>query len=202
MEKETKEIKAIIFDYGGVFTRETRLLPMYEHCAKKYGKEISERLMEKANEAWNHEQVVKSPVGSYWNILSDHFGVSAEEVLEESGNFYGFEKDVLELAKSLKKKYKVGMITNNIMHWFDDNIKNRGLDEVFDDIVTSYDVGIAKPDRRIYELALENLGVLADECVFIDDSERNIIGAQNVGMRTVLFKNLGQLEDELKELGI
>jgi epoxide hydrolase-like predicted phosphatase len=61
------------------------------------------------------------------------------------------------------------------------------LDELFDDVVDSSFVGMRKPDPRIFELALERLGVGADEAVFIDDAPGNVAGAEKVGISAVLI---------------
>lgn len=61
------------------------------------------------------------------------------------------------------------------------------LDELFDDVVDSSFVGMRKPDPRIFELSLERLGVTADEAVFIDDAPGNVAGAEKVGLSTVLI---------------
>jgi putative hydrolase of the HAD superfamily len=59
------------------------------------------------------------------------------------------------------------------------------LEALVDDVVLSGDVGIRKPSRRIYLLAAERLGVDPSECVFVDDLEHNVSGAQRVGMTGV-----------------
>jgi 2-haloacid dehalogenase len=70
----------------------------------------------------------------------------------------------------------------------------------FDEIVVSGKVRIAKPDPRIFELLLECIGRPAQECVFIDDSPRNIAAAQKLGIQTILFHSAGQLKQELSPL--
>ena len=61
------------------------------------------------------------------------------------------------------------------------------LDELFDDVVDSCEVGMRKPDPRIYELALDRLGVGAHEAVFVDDAPGNVRAAVAVGLAGVLF---------------
>jgi 2-haloacid dehalogenase len=70
----------------------------------------------------------------------------------------------------------------------------------FDDIVVSGKVRIAKPDPRIFELLLERIGRPPRECIFIDDSPRNIAAAQRLGFQTILFHSAGQLKQELTPL--
>jgi 2-haloacid dehalogenase len=70
----------------------------------------------------------------------------------------------------------------------------------FDDIVVSGKVCLAKPDPRIFELLLERIGRPAQECLFIDDSPRNIAVAQQLGFQTILFRSAEQLKQELTPL--
>ena len=67
----------------------------------------------------------------------------------------------------------------------------------FDDIVVSGKVRIAKPDPRIFELLLRRIGRPAGECLFIDDSPKNIAVAQQLGFRTIRYFSTGQLKQEL-----
>ena len=61
--------------------------------------------------------------------------------------------------------------------------------DFFDGVVVSCDLHIIKPDRRIYEYILNKYGLKAEECLFIDDLERNVRGAEKVGINAVRFEN-------------
>jgi putative hydrolase of the HAD superfamily len=74
------------------------------------------------------------------------------------------------------------------------------LAELFDVVVESSVVGIRKPDPRIYALALERLGVAADEAIFLDDIGRNLKPARALGMRTIKVEEPGRALAELAEL--
>lgn len=83
-----------------------------------------------------------------------------------------------------------GAITNNHMPFAEvpDGIRLPQLDEVlaaFDHVIESSVVGVRKPDPRIYEMACEQLGVLPDECVFLDDLGINLKPARALGMTTI-----------------
>lgn len=68
----------------------------------------------------------------------------------------------------------------------------------FDDIVISGEVRLAKPDARIFELLLTRIGRPAGECLFIDDSPKNIAVAQSLGFQTIHFQSSEQLRQELE----
>lgn len=67
----------------------------------------------------------------------------------------------------------------------------------FDVTVFSCMEGLIKPDRKIYEITLKRLGVKPKEAVFIDDKEENVNSAKNIGINTILFKDLEQFKKEL-----
>jgi 2-haloacid dehalogenase len=72
----------------------------------------------------------------------------------------------------------------------------------FDDIVISGEVGLAKPDPRIFHLTLARVGRSADECIYIDDSVHNIEIADQLGFRTIHFHSADKLTEQLQQMGI
>lgn len=71
---------------------------------------------------------------------------------------------------------------------------------LFDSIVLSYQVGMVKPDAAIYRIAAERLGVLPEECIFVDDVERYCDAARDVGMQAIWHKNTPQTITKIEEL--
>jgi len=76
------------------------------------------------------------------------------------------------------------------------------LNKLFDVITSSAEFGVTKPDPKIYDILVEKLEVKPMSCLFIDDVEKNIISAEKVGMKTILFINQYEFEGELKKLEI
>ncbi len=74
--------------------------------------------------------------------------------------------------------------------------------EAFDGLVISGEVRLVKPDKAIFELLLERIGRPAGECLFIDDHDRNIAAARELGFQTILFQSAQQLEMELRSMAI
>jgi putative hydrolase of the HAD superfamily len=71
----------------------------------------------------------------------------------------------------------------------------------FDVLVWSYQHGMAKPDRAIYEHALEQIGTAPAETMFVDDKLENVVAARAVGMKAVQFSTVDRLREELKAAG-
>ena len=100
----------------------------------------------------------------------------------------GVRDDMIDFVKDLRGRgLATGLLTNNAKEFQEFWRPLMPLDELFDDVIDSSEVGIRKPDRRIYELALERLGVTAEEAVFVDDAPGNIAGAEAVGIAGVLI---------------
>jgi putative hydrolase of the HAD superfamily len=110
-------------------------------------------------------------------------------ISEEDGSVF---PHALEVLTRLKNKYKLALITNtryDDLKKIQEILRGAQLDEFFEEIIVSKDVGISKPNPRIFEIALEKLGVNPNEAVMIGNTiSTDIFGGNKVGMRTVLFQ--------------
>jgi HAD superfamily hydrolase (TIGR01549 family) len=92
----------------------------------------------------------------------------------------------VELLSHLKPHVSIGVVTNNVRHEQVEKLSYCGLDGLIDVLVTSEDVGVAKPDPAIFHAALEQLACRPDEVVMVGDSwENDVVGASRVGIRSV-----------------
>lgn len=118
--------------------------------------------------------------------LSDAYGA----VRDESGIrvFDGVEA----LLNELKGRYRLGLLTNgpSDIQW--EKIRTLGFGDVFDAIVVAGDVGIYKPDARVFEMLLDRLEVRASAALFVGDNhELDIVGARRIGMQTAWIRRDG-----------
>ena len=95
------------------------------------------------------------------------------------------------IRKSLKPKYKIGMLSNAGDNWLSDIFERSQID-LFDEIVLSYQLGVIKPDPIMYQTIANRLGVLPGECIFIDDQQRYVDGAVQLGMQGIHFEDTSQ----------
>jgi putative hydrolase of the HAD superfamily len=109
----------------------------------------------------------------------------------------------VDLVAALRPRYKVSVLSNA------DHTLRRRLEEemriahLFDDIVCSAEVGLAKPEVAVFHLASERLGVPPARCVFVDDSDQNVEAAQRAGMKAVLHRaDRDDLRAQLAAMGI
>jgi len=97
-----------------------------------------------------------------------------------------------EVLQKLKRKYKLGIITNTVTSREEHvriALRRVGLERYFDVILTSVDVGFAKPDEKIFLLALKALNVQPEEAIMVGNRvSKDILGGNRVGMKTILFR--------------
>lgn len=96
----------------------------------------------------------------------------------------------LETLERLKLDYSLGLITNSTDLAFEPLRKKYSFDKIFDKIIASYEVGLIKPDPRIFELALGKLGVKSKEALMVGDNPINDLqAARAVGIKGLMLDN-------------
>lgn len=100
------------------------------------------------------------------------------------------------------KKYLMTTLNNESTELNQYRINQFGLRNYFTAFFSSCYLGVKKPDEAIYVLALELVQRPAEECVFIDDRALNLECARWHGMKTIQFKNVKQLENDLRGMGV
>ena len=110
----------------------------------------------------------------------------------------------LEFARALTDsgKHFMGTINNESRELNNFRIEKFGLRKIFRLFISSCFVGLRKPERDIYRLALETTQIPADECCFIDDRALNLECAGKLGMQTIQMQNVAQLRGDLAKLGV
>ncbi|WP_246009917.1 HAD-IA family hydrolase [Actinokineospora cianjurensis] len=102
------------------------------------------------------------------------------------------DQAVREILVGLRGKVPVGLVSNATTR-LEDDLRALGVADVVDFVVSSARVGVAKPDAGIYLAAAREAGVPPQECLFIDDTEENVVGARAVGMTGVHYRRIADL---------
>jgi FMN phosphatase YigB (HAD superfamily) len=111
-------------------------------------------------------------------------------------------KEVYSLAKELKKRYVLAILSNiNILH-FDYIKKEFPVFDVFHYIITSFELGVQKPKPEIYRKALGILKVKPEEAFYTDDRQELVDKSREIGIKGFVFKNPEQLKNDLLDSGI
>jgi epoxide hydrolase-like predicted phosphatase len=105
---------------------------------------------------------------------------------------------LLSYIKQLKESYKVGLLSNVGTNWIRETFLSEEEQGMFDEIVLSYEVGLAKPDPAIFELVAEKLGLSPADCLLVDDSTGHCTAAARLGIKTIVYENFQQMKQELE----
>jgi epoxide hydrolase-like predicted phosphatase len=108
-------------------------------------------------------------------------------------------EEMIEYMRDLRARgYKLAICTNNVREWEQRWRAKLPVDEIFEVVVDSAFVGTRKPERRIYELTLERLGVSPEAALLIDDIELNCDAARELGIEAIWFQSNEQTIAEIE----
>lgn len=136
---------------------------------------------------------------TWFRALADH-GVSDVSFAEQLSGIFFVERrerhilffDVEDSLTNLREIYQLALVTNGAPDLQREKIQGAKLAQYFDEILISGEVGVGKPDCRIFELALEVLNTSPSETVVVGDSlTRDILGAQHAGLRGIWLNRSG-----------
>ena len=199
-------IKAIIFDLGGVI-----IFNELNVILKKFADELKidfEKLKEVELE--NHEKLLLgkisikefcSSIRSRFNLEQDSLTLLLvwERIYSENAKLNG---ELIEKIKLIRKKFKVGAVSN----MFDSTAQFHQRQRLFlffkPNLAISCRIGFTKSDIKLYAKVISAMQVKGNECLFVDDKEKNLVMAKEFGMKTLLFSDNKKLFKELKKLKI
>jgi epoxide hydrolase-like predicted phosphatase len=196
-------LRAVIWDLGGVILR-TEDQSSRERWETRLG--LRRRQLEKlvfGGDVGRKAAVGQAQADEVWDSLMADFAIPESERAALVNDFWAgdrIDSSLMAYIRSLRPRFRTGMITNawaSIRELLTEHWK---IADAFDSLVISAEVGCAKPDRRIYQLALRQLQLSPDEAVFIDDFEENIDGAAALGLRTLRFTSASEVMHDLNQM--
>ncbi len=202
-------IRAVISDFGGVLT--TPLAGSFEAVSDRCGIELDDlaRAFEAVAARDGAHPLFELECG---RLTEPQFVAAIEQTLRRQlGREVSFaeftealwgglapNEPMIELMAALRAEgYRMALLTNNVREWEPRWRAMVPVDEIFEVVVDSAFVGMRKPDPAIYELTVEQLGVPATECLFVDDLERNCEAARETGMHAVHYRSADQTTAEV-----
>ena len=202
-EARSAGITAVVFDYGGVLTG-----PPFEQVAgfeARNGLPDGTILGSFAGQEWTDLYVGRGSVREWMislgrRIQAEH-GVRID--LRELGILMAGDGPTPQMLDTIRELHErgitLGILTNNVQEvdW-----RERVPAELLDFVVDSSEVGLVKPDPRIYELLLDRLGRPGPEVAYFDDLEENIPPARELGINAFVFTDVAQCRKELEALDV
>ena len=216
MKKEVKKIKAVIFDVGGVlqipksFVRlidDSHLIGVPKHCGHR-NKSVHEYLAKKFRillDQW-FDSIDTAYAKSIEGIISEEQAIKtiSKNLKTSPKKFKKFaikaykrnfilNRQLLKQALELKKLgYKIAILSDQ-WHLSKKALIPKFLSKYFFPVIVSCDVGMRKPNPKIYKLILKKLNLQSKQTLFIDNQIWNLRPAKKIGMKTILFKDNKQL---------
>jgi putative hydrolase of the HAD superfamily len=185
-------IKAVIFDFFGVLT--------IDHTRRLSASVESKDLRTELQELTRQTDLGVITRDEHMEGVSRLLGMSVAEI---RNTYYGhpdLDRAVVRLVESSRTTHKTALLSNASSTSLDPYLSPQQMERLFDVVVVSAEVGMIKPDPRIFQLTADRLGMLPGECFFIDDIERNVTAARECGMRSTVFTSASDLERALAEL--
>jgi putative hydrolase of the HAD superfamily len=202
-----EKIKVVLFDLG-------RVLVDFDHfrSAERIAGFCSKTPRQIYDLFFESEATVAFEAGK---ITPEDFYLQVKQMLDLKLSYASFEpiwndifflsaknRSVFGLVNNLRSNYITAMLSNiNSLH-YDYLKKNFPVFGVFDKVFLSFQLGLIKPDKEIYNLVIRDLGVSPQEIFYTDDRPELVESAKSLGIRGCVFTKFDQLISELKNNGI
>jgi putative hydrolase of the HAD superfamily len=205
-------VRAVIFDWGGVVTspildtvtawleadridRDSYAAAMRPWVRQAYGQEEAESPIHALERGEVSDEEFERALAALL-VGIDGGPVSADRLLQRMFAASALEDEMLDLIRQVRASgLRTSLLSNS---WgARDGYPRHLFGDLFDDVVISAEVGMRKPEERIFRLAVGRLDLSPQECVFVDDVEGNILAAQALGFRTVHHQSPAATRKEL-----
>ena len=206
MIKNKEQIQAVIFDWGGVCCKEGE--PFASLYLQRQLALTAEQIAEQSRDIYNGYYTGQYDRDGFWRAVIKHFNLKEDAQINSAAlsdaylHSYEIYPEVLAVAERLKTKYRVCLLSNLTSEMRDYIRQKHETAKYFDPELYSCDADIQmmKPERGIYQILLDRIKVPALNCLFIDNSLKNIKAAENLGFQTIFFENVSQFLNEIQPL--
>lgn len=192
-----------MFDIGGVlaYTPPTEMTERWEQDLGLAPGELHERLggvWASGNVGAISEQRVHTQIGELLDLDPSRVQAFMDDVWAEYLGTLNVE--LAEYFSGLRPRYRTAMLSNSFVGAWRKEHERYRFGDITDLIVYSHEVGMSKPDLRVYELTCQLLGVQPAEAIFLDDVEEMVSGAEEAGMQAILFRDNAQAISDIEAL--
>lgn len=184
-------IRAIIFDFFDVFRSDSYNRWLRKHDLEREGVYLT------ASE--KHDRGEYSDK-QFYQAVGDASGESSEQVKQEMETGNGLNKTLVEYLTTLKGQYKIALLSNSSSEYLRNELAKYDLEPYFDEIAISSEIGLIKPEPKIFRYITQKLSVEPTECVFIDDNPKHITAAEKLGLHGIVYCDVPLLKRQLQQL--
>ncbi len=196
-------IRAVVFDIGGVLeiTPDLGTASRWETRLGLTAGEIDARM----GDVWRAGGVGAVTLDEVHQALRDRLGLDDQLLAAYMADLWREylgtgNAEMIAFARGLRPRYLTGIVSNSFVGAREREQQAYGFDDLVDEVVYSHEVGVGKPDPRIYALASDRLGVQPQEMVFVDDADRCVAGAREAGIHAFRFQDNAQAIAEIERL--
>jgi haloacid dehalogenase superfamily, subfamily IA, variant 3 with third motif having DD or ED/haloacid dehalogenase superfamily, subfamily IA, variant 1 with third motif having Dx(3-4)D or Dx(3-4)E len=200
-----QNIKAIIFDFGGVILN-IDFNKTHKAFADLGVKDFYEMYSQKnADHLFRHLEEGKLSEDEFYDAFRRSIKLElTNEQIKNAWNalLVSYRKEALNTLKVIKEKYQLYLLsnTNSIHQWafnkiYDEEIGKGSLEDYFDKVYFSHKIGYRKPDKEAYEYVLKENNLSPAQTLFIDDSIQNIKPAEELGIQAIFLKEGMRIEE-------
>ncbi len=204
MPTSTLNLKAVIFDIGGVLTS-SPVVAIRDYATREnidytvLGPMIADH--DCAWSRWERSEITSAQFLTQFETEGRDRGiaVSAQDVMDAAFGGQASREEMLAVVRFLRGRVRLGAITNNVLREAPAReTRPFVLEELFEVVIESAKVGLRKPDPRIYRMACDALSVEPPEAAFLDDIGANLKGARALGMTSIRVDHTTSAIDELE----
>lgn len=189
-------VKNIILDVGGILFDDSK-----ENIEKLLGKDCDYIYKITYDKTFKKCLLGETSVQDYINDFKDNQEFTTIKYILEKDNLsksYPLMKNNFEYIKRLKDKgYRLFLLTNITEDSFNYINSVINLDGIFSGGVYSYQEHLLKPDYDIYNLILDKYNLNKNETVFFDDKEKNVIAANEIGLKAFKFTSIADISKNI-----
>ena len=184
--------RAIIFDFFGVICSEIAPFWLARHFSASEAASVKSSIVHRADLGEISEEQM-------FEELSMLTRVPPRKIESEWFSYVLIDAGMLDLVRLLRHEVALGLLTNAPSRFVRRILNQQGLEDLFESVVVSSEVGCTKPEPPIYEAMLRALDVESRDALMIDDNPANVEGAVAVGMRGLLFESVQQSRAAIRQ---
>lgn len=179
--------KIIALDFFGVICSEVAPFWFQKFFPEEKSYKLKDEYLQQAD-------VGKISLDSLFYNLEKLTGTTSKQIQKDWLSLAKINDNVVSVIESLQKDYRIVLFSNAVSMFLRQILKENDLERLFDSIVISSEIGIAKPDPVFFRKALEIINASPDELFFIDDNPENVRVAEKLGIQSVVYKDLETLK--------
>lgn len=186
-------IRAVIFDCFGVLTTDS-----WRAFVDALPEGVDAESARELNRAYGAGVIGRK---DFLEGVHELTGYSVKQIEQLLDNETYKNLPLLDYIRDLRSRgQKIGLLSNIATNWIRDSFLTPDEQKLFDAMVLSFEVGLTKPDPRIFHLVCDHLDIKPEEAVFIDDIDRYCQAAKAEGLKPILYTNLKQTKHDLEAL--